>query len=119
MSVFCVTLFDYNIFISFRIFTFSTNEKLTLYLEMQFSLIAIIFGWALYFTIALMTGYLIFSVTDIFRCSVNLIKLRNVKIGYDIRKEFIQNFITPYNFITLDHCYFFSRDNGNMGKTKM
>ena len=56
MSVFCVTLFDYNILISFRIYTFSTNEKLTLDLEMQFSLIAIIFGWALYFTIALMTG---------------------------------------------------------------
>ena len=31
-------------------------------------------------------------ITDIFRCSVNLIKLWNVKIGYDIRKEFIQNF---------------------------
>ena len=49
-------------------------------------------------------------ITDIFRCSVNLIKLWNVKIGYDISKEFIQNFgsfiITPYDFITLDNCYF-------------
>ena len=31
-------------------------------------------------------------ITDVFRCLVNLVKLWNVKIGYDIRKEFIQNF---------------------------
>ena len=60
MSVFCVALFDCNILISFRISTFSTNEKLQLDLEVQFSLIAIILGWVLYFTIALMTGSLIF-----------------------------------------------------------
>ena len=54
-------------------------------------------------------------ITNIFRCSVNLVKLWNVKIGFDIRKEFIQNFgsffITPYNFITLDNRYFINRDN--------
>ena len=53
--------------------------------------------------------------TDIFRFSVNLVKLWNVKIGYDIRKEFIQTFgsfsITAYNFITLENRYFLIRDN--------
>ena len=61
MSVLCVALFNCNILIFFRISTFSTNEKLKLDLEIQFSLIAVALGWALYFTIALMTGSLIFS----------------------------------------------------------
>ena len=61
MSVFCVALFDCNIIISFRISTFSTNEKLKLDVEVQFSLMAIILGCALYFTVALMTASLIFS----------------------------------------------------------
>ena len=61
LSVFCVASFDCNILISFRISTFSTNEKLKLDLEVQFSLVAIILGWPLYFTIVLMTGSLIFS----------------------------------------------------------
>ena len=55
------------------------------------------------------------SITDTFRCSVNLIKLWNVKIGYDFSKDFIQTFgsffITPYDFITLDNRYFLIRDN--------
>ena len=46
-------------------------------LEVQFSLIAITLGWAL------MTGSLIFS--DVW--SINFIKLLNVQIGYDIRKD--------------------------------
>ena len=54
-------------------------------------------------------------ISDIFRCSVNLIKLWNVKVGYDISKEFIQNFgsfiITPYDFIILDSRYFLILDN--------
>ena len=54
-------------------------------------------------------------ITDIFRCTVYLIKLWNVKVGYDISKEFIQNFgsfiITPYDFTTLDNYYFLVRDN--------
>ena len=45
MSAFCIALFDCNILISFRIATFSTNEKLNLDLEVQFSLIAIKLGW--------------------------------------------------------------------------
>ena len=53
-------------------------------------------------------------ITNVFRCLVNLIKLLNVKMGFDIRKELIQNFgsffITPYNFITLDNPYFLIRD---------
>ena len=61
MSVYCVALIDCNILIFFRISTFSTNEKLELVLEVQFSLIAIILRWALYFTTALMTGSLICS----------------------------------------------------------
>ena len=61
MSVFCVALFDCNILISFTMSTFSTNKKLKLDLEVQFSLMAITLGCALYFTIALMTGSLIFS----------------------------------------------------------
>ena len=61
MSVFCVTLFDCSILISLRISTFSKNEKLKLDLEVQFPLIAITLGWALYFTIALMTGSLIYD----------------------------------------------------------
>ena len=52
---------------------------------------------------------------NIFRCSVNFIKLQNAKIGYDIRKEFIQNlgsfFITLYNLINLNNSYFFIQDN--------
>ena len=77
MSVFCVALFDCNILISFRISTFSTNEKLKSDLEVQFSLMAIIFGWALW----LHNGFNDW-ITDIFRCSVNFVKLWNVKIGY-------------------------------------
>ena len=54
-------------------------------------------------------------ITDIFKCSVNLSRLWNVKTGYDIRKEFIENFgsfiIIPYNFITLGNSYFLIRDN--------
>ena len=42
MLVFCVALFDCNILISFKISTFSTNEKVILDLEVQFSLVAII-----------------------------------------------------------------------------
>ena len=42
MLVFCVALFDCNILISFKISTFSTNEKVKLDLEVQFSLVAII-----------------------------------------------------------------------------
>ena len=61
MSVFCVSLFHCNILISFRKSTFSTNEKLKLDLQVQFYLMAIILGWALYFTMALMTESLIFS----------------------------------------------------------
>ena len=41
--------------------TFSTKETLKLDSEAQFLLIAMIFGWALYFAIALMTGSQIFS----------------------------------------------------------
>ena len=44
MSIFCVAFFDGNILISFRISTFSTNEKLRLDLAVQFSLMAIILG---------------------------------------------------------------------------
>ena len=61
MLVFCIALFDYNILIFFKISTFPTNEKLKLDLEVQFSLIVITLRWALYFTIALMTGSPIFS----------------------------------------------------------
>ena len=56
MSAFCVALFDWEIIISLRVSTFSTNEKLKLDLEVQFSLTEITLGWVLYFTIALMTG---------------------------------------------------------------
>ena len=61
MLVFCVALFDCNILISFKISTFSINEKLKLDLELHFSLMATILGWALYFTITIMTVSLIFS----------------------------------------------------------
>ena len=61
ISVFCVALFDCNILISFKISTFSTNEKVKLDLEVQFSLVAIILEWALYFTTALMNRSLILS----------------------------------------------------------
>ena len=61
MSVFRDALFDCNILISLRISTFSTNDKLKLNLEVQVSFIAITLGLALYFTIALTTGLLIFS----------------------------------------------------------
>ena len=61
ISVFCVALFDCNILISFKISTFSINEKLKLDLELHFSLMATILGWALYFTITIMTVSLIFS----------------------------------------------------------
>ena len=60
MSVFCVTLFDCNILISFKISSFSANEELKLDLEVHVSLIAIRLGWVLSFTTALMTGSLIF-----------------------------------------------------------
>ena len=60
MLVFCVALFDC-ILISFKISTFSINEKLKLDLELHFSLMATILGWALYFTITIMTVSLIFS----------------------------------------------------------
>ena len=56
-----IWLQHFNVSTSFRISTFSTNEKLKLDLEVQFSLMAIILGWALYFTIVLMAGSLIFS----------------------------------------------------------
>ena len=56
MSAFFVALFDWEIIISLRVSTFSTNEKLKLDLEVQFSLTEITLGWVLYFTIALMTG---------------------------------------------------------------
>ena len=61
ITVSYVALFDCNILFSFRISAFSTNEKLKLDLEVQFSLLAIILGWALCLTIALMNGSLIFS----------------------------------------------------------
>ena len=56
MSTFFVALFDWEIIISLRVSTFSTNEKLKLDLEVQFFLTEITLGWVLYFTIALMTG---------------------------------------------------------------
>ena len=56
MSVVCVALFAFKFFISFKLSSLSTNEKLKRVLVLQFSLIAIIKGWALYLTIALITG---------------------------------------------------------------
>ena len=95
LLVFCVPLFDCNTLISFRISTFSTNEKLKLDLEVQFSLIAITLGWVLFISNSLNDW-----TTNIFRCSVNLIKLSNVKIGYDIRKEFAdRHFLIQDNFV--------------------
>ena len=100
MSVFCVALFDCNILTSFRISTFSTNEKLKLDSEVVF-----------FDDNKTRMGPMLHNgfndwITDIF-CLVNLIKLWNVKIRYDIRKGFIQNFdsfcITPYN-ILLFYC---------------
>ena len=55
MFVFCVALFAFKFFISFKISSLSTNEKLKSVLELQFSLIAIMLGWVLYLTIALIT----------------------------------------------------------------
>ena len=55
MSVFCVALFAFKFFISFKISSLSTNEKLKRVLELQFSLIAVMLGWALYLTIVLIT----------------------------------------------------------------
>ena len=81
MSVFCLALFDCNILTSFRIFTFATNNKLKLDLEVVFfdcnntrmgSIVHNSFNdW----------------ITDIFRCSLSLIKLCNAKTGYDIKKN--------------------------------
>ena len=94
ISVFCVVLFDCIILFSFRIATFSRNEKLK---------------------IPILRNNFNDRITNTFRCSVNLIKLWNVQIGFDIRKEFIQSldsfFITLYNFITLNNCTFLIRDN--------
>ena len=78
MSVLCVALFDCDILISFRISTFSTNEKLKLDLEVQFSLMAIILVCTLYFTMALMTGSLKFS--DVRSIWLNYRMLRLVTI---------------------------------------
>ena len=119
MSVFCLALFDCNILTSFRIFTFATNNKLKLDLEVVFfdcnntrmgSIVHNSFNdW----------------ITDIFRCSLSLIKLCNAKTGYDIKKKFIRNFssffITPFNFITLDNRYFLIRDGlfNNNGLTTL
>ena len=58
MSVFCVALFTFKFFISFKISSLSTNEKLKRVLELQFSLIAVMLGWTLYLTIAPITGSL-------------------------------------------------------------
>ena len=40
-------------------------------------------------------------ITDIFRCSINLIKLWNIKIGYDISKEFIQNLAVSLSLLMI------------------
>ena len=68
MSVFCVALLAFKFFISFKLFSLSTNEKLKRVLELQFYLIAIMLGWALYLTIALITGPLMEA--DIGSCSL-------------------------------------------------
>ena len=68
MSVFCVALFAFKFFISFKISSLSTNEKLKRVLELQFSLTAIMQGWTLYLTTALITGSLMEA--DIGSCSL-------------------------------------------------
>ena len=68
MSVFCVALFAFKFFISFKISSLSTNEKLKGLLKLQFSLIAMMLGWTLYLTIALITESLIEA--DIRSCSL-------------------------------------------------
>ena len=68
MSVFCVALFAYKFFIYFNISSLSTNKKLKGVLELKFSLIAIMLGWALYLTIYLITGSLMEE--DIGSCSL-------------------------------------------------
>ena len=68
MSVFCVALIAFKFFISFKISYLSTNEKLKRVLELQFSLIAIMQGWAIYLTITLITGPLMEA--DIGSCSL-------------------------------------------------
>ena len=64
----CVALFAFKLFISFKVSSLSTNEKLKDLLELQFSLKAIMRGWALYLTIALITGSLMEA--DIGSCSL-------------------------------------------------
>ena len=56
ISVFCVAFFAFNLFLSFKISSLSTNEKLKGVLELQFSLIAIMLGWVQYLAITLTTG---------------------------------------------------------------
>ena len=68
MSVFCVALLAFKFFISFKLFSLSTNEKLKRVLELQFYLIAIMLGWALHLTIALITESLMEA--DIECCSL-------------------------------------------------
>ena len=110
MSVFCVALFSCNILICFRISTFFNKREIKIRFRST-----VFFGCN-----NTQLGPILHSsfndwITDIFRCSVNLVQLLNVKIGYDIRKEFIQIFgsffITPYNFVTLNNPYFLIRDN--------
>ena len=68
MPVFCVALIAFKFFIYFKISSLSTNEKLKRVLQLQFSLIAIMQGWTLYLTIALITGSLMEA--DIGSCSL-------------------------------------------------
>ena len=51
ISVFCVALFAFKFFISFKVSSLSTNEKLKHVVELQFFLIAVMLGWVLYLTV--------------------------------------------------------------------
>ena len=101
MPVYFVALFAFELFISLKMSSLSTNEKLKGILELPFSLIAIMLGWALYLTIPLITG------SDIGFCSLYCGILR---FWINSKKEIIQNlssfFIIFKNFGSFNKCYF-------------
>ena len=68
LSVFCVALFAYKFFISFKISSLSTNEKLKGVLELQLFLIAIMLVWTLHLTIFFSTRSLMEA--DMGSCSL-------------------------------------------------
>ena len=82
MPVYFVALFAFELFISLKMSSLSTNEKLKGILELPFSLIAIMLGWALYLIIPRITG------SDIGLCSLYCGIFR---FWINSKKEIIQN----------------------------